>query len=68
MRCIDADELLKKPLDMANYPSSFVRAEPTDDCVAIEFSADVNEPNKWQSKDGEWHTGKIPTKTESEET
>ena len=29
MRCIDADELLKKPLDMANYPSSFVRAEPT---------------------------------------
>ena len=41
--------------------------EPTDDCVAIEFSADINEPNKWQSKDGEWHTGKIPTKTEREE-
>lgn len=41
--------------------------EPTDDCVAIEFSTDVNEPTKWQSKDGKWHAGKIPTKTESEE-
>lgn len=41
--------------------------EPTDDCVAIEFSADINEPNRWQSKDGEWHTGKIPTKAESED-
>lgn len=41
--------------------------EPTGDCVAIEFSTDINEPNRWQSKDGEWHTGKIPTKTESED-
>ena len=45
-----------------------IAKEPTDDCVAIEFSTDANEPNKWQSKDGEWHTGIIPTKTESEET
>ena len=33
MRCIDADELLKQPLDMANYPSNFVRVAPTLDVV-----------------------------------
>ena len=29
MRLIDADELLKQPLDKANYPSNYVREAPT---------------------------------------
>ena len=29
MRLIDADELLKQPLDKANYPSNYVRIAPT---------------------------------------
>ena len=37
-----------------------VTDEPTDDCVAIDFSTDIDKPNKWQSKDGQWHMGIIP--------
>lgn len=35
-------------------------------CVALEFSADINEPGKWQDKNGEWHIGRI-TENEEEE-
>ena len=41
MRPIDADELLKKLLDMANYPSSFVRAEPTLKVVPISLIEEI---------------------------
>ena len=29
---------------------------------ALEFSADIDTPGKWQDKDGEWHEGRIPQK------
>lgn len=32
MRLIDADELLKQPIDKANYPSNFVRVAKTIYC------------------------------------
>ena len=35
MRLIDADELLKQPLDTANYPSNYVKNAPTVNSVAI---------------------------------
>lgn len=34
---------------------------PTDECVALDFSADVDEPSKWQDTSGQWHIGRIPT-------
>ena len=37
MRLIDADELLKQPLDTANYPSNYVRNAPTVQSVPIEI-------------------------------
>lgn len=27
------------------------------DCSALEFSADINEPGKWQDDSGKWHNG-----------
>ena len=30
-----------------------------DDCIAIDFSGDMDKPNKWQDKDGNWHVGVI---------
>ena len=57
MRCIDADELLKKPLDMANYPSSFVRAEPTLKVIPIdkleEIKTELPNHSFWQDAGGE---------------
>ena len=31
-----------------------------DDIQAIEFSSDINKPGRYQTKDGEWHEGRIP--------
>lgn len=31
-----------------------------DEVEALEFSADIDTPGKWQDKDGEWHEGMIP--------
>ena len=31
-----------------------------EDVIALEFSTDIDEPNKFQTSDGEWHTGIIP--------
>ena len=32
-----------------------------DDVIALEFSEDIDTPNRYQTSDGEWHTGRIPT-------
>lgn len=32
-RLIDADELLKQPIDTANYPSNFVKLAPTVEAI-----------------------------------
>ena len=29
--------------------------EPSEDVIALDFSADIDEPNKYQTKDGKWH-------------
>ena len=31
-----------------------------DDVIALDFSFNIDEPSKYQTKDGEWHTGMIP--------
>ena len=33
MRLVDADELLKQPLDQANYPSNYVKSAPTIEAI-----------------------------------
>lgn len=57
MRCIDADELLKQPLDMANYPSNFVHNAPTVKVVPIdkleEIKAELPDHSFWQDAGGE---------------
>ena len=35
MRLVDADELLKQPLDQANYPSNYVKSAPTIEAIPI---------------------------------
>lgn len=35
--------------------------EDSDEVVALEFSTDVDTSSKYQTRDGEWHTGRIPT-------
>lgn len=31
-----------------------------DDVYALDFSTDIDEPNKWKDKDGIWYKGQIP--------
>lgn len=31
------------------------------DVVALDFSDDIDTPNKYQTADGKWHEGRIPT-------
>ena len=38
-----------------------------DDVIAISFSADIDEPNKVQTKDGNWHNGVIIDPPKGEE-
>lgn len=57
MRCIDADELLKQPLNLANYPSNFVHIAPTVEAVPLsvieEIKTELPEHSFWQDAGGE---------------
>ena len=57
MRLIDADELLKKPLDTANYPSNFVREAKTVEAVSLSVIEKIHTEVgnlEWYGDDAFW--------------
>lgn len=50
MRLIDADALLKQPLDKANYPSNYVREAPTV-CDIEQIRAEIEELDRYYDND-----------------
>lgn len=56
-RLIDADELLKQPIDTANYPSNFVKLAPKIDAIPIPKGATNGDMIKAMFPDLIYHEG-----------